>query len=590
MTFRAWKWCVLSLLGVLTQSSLAFAWVETTVKADSVFVEIDATGAATVRHELLLRVRGGPLKSYTLEGVDPDAVPLPDATVILARSGVAAGAPLPLVTQLTDDGLELRVEHKEGLARGTFLFRFSYSTALLARELVKQAEDRVEVGWIGPRLPDGIDAAMVTFRVPRAPLPPSLPEAAEDGVQLDGVFLASLRRTNEMDEFEVVRPYVARGEPVYWRVHVDPTVFPVFRQTKSQTAPVEEFRVGGSQVKASPAEPWCLLLGATLLGLLVGLKHRAVELGCRARQVASRPLLRGAGWLRAVLAGVCCAAAGALVLWTDYPLLAIGPALASMALTLFLSPVPQRELRMPGQWIELNLRRTSSGQAPIPLLSRLLDAGTPAGFLVLLTLLAGVLLLAIQQFTSSPIRGVGVVMASVLLLPLFLTGRSAELPVERLRYAERFFKSFLPQARRLKAGHVVVIGRFQEGRTEPDEIRLKLVPDAAPACCIEVALEHFHGVGGPLVHPVVLVRVPDGSASYRAFPRGVVWLRGRNAHERVTVLRPKLPTRALVTRLLREVVEVLARGQASATSAARSKGNPTVTSNRDTTLPPLHAT
>jgi hypothetical protein len=56
-------------------ASPARAWIELGVLADVATVELQANGSAQIQHELMLQVRGGPLKQFTIEGVDPDAVP-----------------------------------------------------------------------------------------------------------------------------------------------------------------------------------------------------------------------------------------------------------------------------------------------------------------------------------------------------------------------------------------------------------------------------------------------------------------------------------------------------------------------------------
>jgi len=217
---------VLALAGCASLTSSARAWVETSIQSDAVNLDVGRDGAATVRHDLVVRVRGGPLRDLELAGVDGDAEPLPDATVVATDAGKRA-APLPLIVKLGEDGtLRLEIDDEAGIRRGTFRFQFGYRTDLARRGLVRVSGARAEVRWVGPRFSQGVDSAMVVFGLPPAPEAPSLP-ALEGGTTADldldpgGVFLATLRRAADKDELEVVRPYVAQGEPVVWRVLAD---------------------------------------------------------------------------------------------------------------------------------------------------------------------------------------------------------------------------------------------------------------------------------------------------------------------------------------------------------------------------------
>src|SRR5688572_10253258 len=108
---------VITLVGLLSPRP-ALAWVEKRVEASTTWLELAADGSAVVRHELLLEVRGGPLASFTLRGVDADAEPLPDATVIRLSGGKAEGAPQPVQLRVEGDKLEVGVPLARGL-RGT---------------------------------------------------------------------------------------------------------------------------------------------------------------------------------------------------------------------------------------------------------------------------------------------------------------------------------------------------------------------------------------------------------------------------------------------------------------------------------------
>src|SRR5664279_1229564 len=72
--FGRWLFIFLG-LAAWERSARAAAWIETTVTSDVVTVQVERDGRATVAHALALKIRGGPLKSWTLQGIDADAEP-----------------------------------------------------------------------------------------------------------------------------------------------------------------------------------------------------------------------------------------------------------------------------------------------------------------------------------------------------------------------------------------------------------------------------------------------------------------------------------------------------------------------------------
>src|SRR5689334_368382 len=224
---------LLSLATFLAAFSARAAWVETRPTAYSATVDVERNGAATVSQELGIRLRGGPLSELSLAGVDSDAEPLPDATVICTDDQKFGTVPLS-VTREPDGSLKLTVERERGLRTGSYVFRFSYRSDLGKRELIRRVGSHVELRWVGPRFEDGLDSARVTFRIPEASAAPMLPSPGSSGGtvneldELGGVFVGNLRRAPGKDELEVVRPHVARGEPALWRVWVADSAFDAF--------------------------------------------------------------------------------------------------------------------------------------------------------------------------------------------------------------------------------------------------------------------------------------------------------------------------------------------------------------------------
>jgi len=151
------------------------------------------------------------------------------------------------------------------------------------------------------------------------------------------------------------------------------------------------------------------------------------------------------------------------------------------------------------------------------------------------------------------------------LLPLFFSGRLAELPpdpahapLSLLRFLARELK---PEAR-IK---VVWWGRVPESSDKPDEVRLLVRPYNALDGFqgIEVGLEYQQGVADFIATPYVMLRVREESASYFALPRSVVWTRGRKPEERVSIIRPKLPTRQLCLALVQRLVSFVEQSAAA---------------------------
>ena len=105
-------------------------WIETRATAHAATVDVERSGDATVTQELGIRLRGGPLSELSLPGVDGDAEPLPDATVICTDDQKFGTVPLS-VTRQPDGTLKLTVERERGLRTGSYVFRFSYRTQLL---------------------------------------------------------------------------------------------------------------------------------------------------------------------------------------------------------------------------------------------------------------------------------------------------------------------------------------------------------------------------------------------------------------------------------------------------------------------------
>lgn len=590
------------LLGLATLSGAiparAAGWLESRVTAHSATVDVERNGTATVSEELGVRVRGGPMAELGLAGVDSDAEPLPDATVICTDDSKFGTVPLS-VTREADGSLKLTVERERGLRTGSYVFRFSYRTGLLQRELIRRSGSHVELRWVGPRFEDGLDSARVTFRIPEAGVAPMLPTpGASTGTvseldELGGVFVGNLRRAPGKDELEIVRPHVARGEPALWRVWVADSAFEHFSSVSPSKSPL---LLPSRELGDSPNERLGWLVGAALAGLSFGLlllaKWRGFALAASQRHAQARALIGLPPGLRATLGGVLLALAVIAGGRWDEPSL-VGALLLGAMLCAALYVKPGRPApRGPGQWLPLSERDAFAPQTE-KLPGRWLDASTRAGGSVLLLLLAAALAAHFWVRAHSPYRAVELLLGAAVLLPLFLTGRARELPVAPGSDPERMLWRVLCGLKK-RGLRAVPLARIPLGKSSADELRVLLQPRGALAGlgAIEIGVDHALGLGGVVAEPYVLLRVREESPCARALPARTALQRGRKPEERVAVLRPKLPTVAETLSLASELVDLLTQPPTSAgssKSAASSAGSAASARKPRRSASPAHA-
>jgi hypothetical protein len=568
----------------------AQAWVESTIASDVATVDAERDGSAVVSHELVLRVRGGPFTGLVLDGVDLDAEPLGDGFVQLARAEVRE-APVPLLLQKNEDGsLRIEIDHPKGLRSGSYLLKFRYRTKLLERDLLQNSAQGVELRWVGPRFPDGIDSAKVVFRIPPAKLPPRL--ASHDGSaasamaeDVGGVFLSTLRRTADKDELEVIRPHVAKGEPVLWRVWASARAFDAF-QPAAASAPIPERR------EKAPLNRVLALLGigiaAAGYGWLVFVKSRAHAEACSRRGATPRPLVGiGVGW-RSVLAGIGVAGAALAILAAEKPTVAATVLAGVCALATFRTPQVRLRLRGPGSWLPLSEQDAFGPRALLVVPGRWLDVSTARGRLTALGCFTGFAAAAFAIGRASMYFGCALALASVCWVPLFFSGRWSELPDDAVDRAAQVLRRIYAALKTRSSVRVVPWARIADGSRDADELRLLVVPrrPIAGLTALEIAVELQHGPGGTVASPCVLVRALDGSEASRALPPQVGWMRGRKAEERAAVLRPDLPTDRSAIELVMALAAALTRGERPAHSGQSPSSRPSVSGRGQLTSKP----
>jgi hypothetical protein len=558
-------------------------------------IELAADGSARVRHELRLESSTGSLRSFALQGLDPDAEPLPDARITRNDSG--AGAPQPLELHIAGGRAELGLERAASLPGKSFSIEFGYQTRLLGRGLLRELPggQRMQLSWPGPRFDDGVDSVTLVVRTGAAGLPPEAddrdPETPAANLRAaggPGIIMSTLRRSADGDELELVRAHVARQEAPRWRVLLDRTLFTA-SSTSSAKEPVQpdpepsEVELDGIWPAPegglpTPSLYWslpCILAAATGFALLILLKARAVAQAASLRGCRVRPLLPGSSTQQAAVAGLSVALASGLVLWLDAPLAGALALLLAVALATHRPPASEARLRGPGEWQPLDaqvLQPDATPAAPLP--GAWLDVGRLQGFALLLGLLAANGAAALQLFQSSPYYGACLLLAGSALLPIFCTGRAGELPEPGLAQSRRFLSRVL---KRLKGKPELVLqplGRVCTGASDLDELRLAIHPaHGLPGLIgMELALEQRPGLAQSSAGPVLVVRAADGSPCQRALPRQLSWSRGRSVEERAALVRPQLPSVAQTVELLLELARAASESPASESSQAPASG------------------
>ncbi len=583
--------------GITLATAPAWAWVETQIRAYGATVDVDHDGGAVVTSELVMSVRGGPLKRIEVPGVDSDAEPLPDATVTPTVQGAAS---LPLLVERRDDGvLLLEVDHEKGIRSGRYAFAYRYRTALRDRGLIQRRGPDAELRWQSPRFEQGIDAMRVVFRVPPMGTAPSLPTYEDnDPAASFGAFIGNLRRAPDKDELEIVRPHVGQNEAVIWRAVVGRELAPSAEPSKAQ-APTPAGKK--PRIVTEPAldrlRAWGILGAIALVyGLLVAFKWRGFARACSLSKAKPQALLPLSIAARAPLAGLSVASAVGSTLLLEKPTLGAASLLLGLLASVMARPQPAPSLRGPGRWLPLTENEVfAKPRKRLP--GAFLDASRLEGFVLFTLALGGILGGGAWLLARSPHDALLAFVASSLLVPLFLTGRAADLPKDATEAPRTLFQGISRAFSKRSATKVVPWGRLSEANGAIDELRLlfKLKAALEGLTSVEFGAEVVRGIGGSVLSPYVLVRAREGSAAHQALPRAATFTRGRKPEERVAILRPSLPTLGGAKALLEEVLNLLEQKPSADQGAGRSKarssaGRSERTAKLGRVPSPLHAT
>jgi hypothetical protein len=554
-------------LAVSLVAGQASAWQEVHQSGDDVHVRVDTHGVAVVEHAIAYRVVRGPLRAFELYGIEPNAVIEPTVTVT-SEDGRELAAQ---ASTRADRSLRVVVREPRALMRGTFVFRVRYSVDLVEAQELARDGAMWRLTWAAPVAHEGFDGARTTFVLPSSPTEPR-PIRFDTGA-VDDAAIQTLRRGNDHDELELVRPHVSRGEGVTWTVRLDPKAFPDVRDPRLR-GPAAPARTPPDRVAQGLSVAAVLLVGV-LFALLIAAKARWLAALCAGRNATPRPLVKLAPRARVLLAGVALSSAVALQIAGAYVAGALG-VVAAMLLAAMRRPEAKPVPRGPGKWVPIRAeeafpRRARRDAASIFELSS--GRGQVAAFGAVLLVSA----LAVAVRLLGPEWPYLVVLDAFALVPLFATGRLAQLPPDAARAPVRFLRQVLSELQRVgDALRTVPWARFPIGQDTPDELRLLSLPrPAMPGVLgVEVGVAWRATTAGYTPSPEVLVRVLDASAAAArmvSLARGAARpVPGRRPDERVYRMLPEEGTVSavvsLVGKLARELVD--RRAEAPATAGA----------------------
>jgi hypothetical protein len=546
-----------ALLCTLTAATAARAWQEAHQTGGDVRLHVDPDGVASVEDVLRWRVVRGPVKSLDILNVAPGAALDPDVS-ITAEDGRELTGHLVRVDERT---VRILVDQPKSLMRGVFAFRARWRVDLAATHALAFDGATWRLSWASPIASDGLDGARTVFDLPTAPDEPR-PVLADTGT-IDDAAVTTLHREDGRDVLEIIRPHVARGQSVDWTVRVDPRALaavhdPAVRPLRVE-APIEPDRVRLVSLGLS------LGIAALFFGLLVAAKDAAFSRACAGVQARCRGLLDIPRTPRAVLAGLAFGGALGLEVYGTPFGASLLVAVAALAAALG-KPVARLAARGPGRWLAL---RPDEAFEPGPGAEHWLDADAPAGKLamaVIAVVAAGLALLA-RKYVPEGAWLVGLDAAAF--VPLFLTGRTGQLPPDGDAAAAPWLEPVFRRLQKIEPLRAVPWARVTLDGSSIDELRLKVVPRSAmPGLAgIELGLAWSSTPVGWTGSPEVLVRVLEGSAAAARLaltPSTEGLLPGRRPDERVLRVAPRLPTATGALALTRAFADALTDRRATA--------------------------
>ncbi len=530
-------------LVAFAQTASAAAWVETTVLSDAVTLDVDRAGKAQVSHKISLRVRGGPLKTWAIQGIDPDAEPLPEASVVNVSSNAGTNNRRDLALVRGDDGsLQIDIGDDRGLKQGSYLLEFAYKTDFRNTKMVRPHGSWLEVAWVGPRFPTGLDGAKVTFRLPSATVPPRLPELDMDpdlptleGAPIDS-FVSTLRRSAAVDEIDLVRAHVAQGEPVLWRLWVSPAAFDASLAPAAASERADSMTAVPIATRHVSGWAWvAIALGAAVLWVTALLaKLRLHTADCIAQDVTPAAVVPLNPVLRVAVSGFLVAGAVVIAWAWELPTLAMLCGAGAIVLALQSAPRRQAALRGPGTWLPLTDSEAFMRTQPV-LRGRFFDATRLHGKTAL-SIWCSLSVVAIALVSrGSAYDGALLGMLTALPISLFLTARATQLPSAARQRAADWLAKLQRGLTRAHGLKVIAWARFPNGEATPDELRLRVIPPAPVSGLLGLEVAYQPDCDGREATACLLIRAQEGSPAQLVWKGRLTWQRGRRAEERVAV-------------------------------------------------------
>lgn len=502
-------------------SSSAVAATEAHETAREVRISIASDGSAHIDETLHFRLLYSGWKGVDVPGLESDAQPDGQATFTSIEGGTLQGN----LTVAAPGVLRLDSLEPKGLKKGDWAAHFSYRTSLVAAHEIARDGALWRVTWTSNAPSEGVDSMRVVFDFPAAPTEPAAANDDTDGI------LATLRRSGDRDEIDLVRPHVARGEAVAWSVRFDPKALGAVRDPSLRPPPparpkeiVDPFARFGA--------PW-RAFGAALLGIAF-----AITAFARSRDASSSSVLRSLVGLTpapaAFLGGIGYGAGTWLELTGSPRSAALVFALTILA-TAMRARLKKPAPRGPGAW------KTIAEPRAFRVRASAFDLRSLRG-LAFLGSLSLVAVVAIVALRSSDVAAWSSVLPAVAPWLVFwvATPRRSLGDVTAAAIALRpIFKAI-----RATGARVAAWGRLPVGRREIDDLRLLVVPDAAlPGLVgIEVAVGWLGLAGGATPRFEVHVRARDATAAAAklgSLAKAARALTGRRPEERVYVLEPR---------------------------------------------------
>ena len=304
---------------VLVFTSRAHAWTDATVRTGSAEITLQDDGTASVTMRARIRVNGGWLEGFDIEGLDRDAIFDPAVPPVFRdESGIVR--PMQF-TPRSDGRVQLRFRRASAPRRGEYEIELRYRTHLTG--LVQEADDgTLDVAWVFPAWRFGLDDVEVVWIAPTGTQPLDRDTEASP---IDVVTSSRGASTRILYR----RPHLPRTSDWTTHIHIPAGVWaytpaPVLVESdlESDDAPADR-PVTSTMAPRPPAEApspaWHASLILSLIALGTWLKVRGLQARAAiAPEVQLHPILPFNAWIRngLIAAALAVALAG---LWWEIP-------------------------------------------------------------------------------------------------------------------------------------------------------------------------------------------------------------------------------------------------------------------------------